>query len=49
MEATVTRAFRVPKEIDSKLQKKARDLGFMNPSEYLRALVRKELEKGEVQ
>ena len=47
MESTVTRAFRMPREIDSQLQEKARVLGYMNPSEYLRALVRKELENGE--
>ena len=49
MSATVTRTFRVTREIDSKIQEKARELGYINPSEYLRAIVRKELVKKEVE
>lgn len=44
-----TRAFKLPVELDSKVTKQARDLGYMNPSEYLRHIVRNELEKVEAQ
>ncbi len=41
---TTTRAFRLPKNIDSALVQKSEELGYLTPSEYLRNLVRKELE-----
>ena len=42
---TVTRAFRIPKSLDETLTRKAKSLGFVTPSEYLRYLVRTEVTK----
>ncbi len=48
METTVTRTFRMPEALVLQLQEKARALGYINPSEYLRHLVRKQVEQEEV-
>jgi hypothetical protein len=42
---STTRAFRLPKALDDEVVQKAKDLGYMTPSEYLRSVVRRELEK----
>jgi predicted DNA-binding protein len=44
-EQTKPRAFRLPIKLDDELVEKSKNLGFLSPSEYLRSLIRKELEK----
>jgi Arc/MetJ-type ribon-helix-helix transcriptional regulator len=38
-----TRAFRIPLDLDRKVDEKAKKDGFMRPSDYLRELVRKDI------
>jgi len=42
-----TRAFRIPLELDVKVVEKAKQDGFMRPSDYLRELVRKDIMEAE--
>jgi hypothetical protein len=44
-EETKPRAFRLPVKLDNILVEKSKNLGFLTPSEYLRSIIRKELEK----
>jgi predicted DNA-binding protein len=43
-EETKPRAFRLPVKLDNILVEKSKNLGFLTPSEYLRSLIRKEIQ-----
>ena len=45
METSKIRGFRLSEEMDKSLTQKAKEKGFLTPSEYIRAVIRKELEK----
>lgn len=47
MVASKIRTFRIATELDSEIKAKAQKLGYLTPSEYLRAIIRKELDKEE--
>jgi hypothetical protein len=41
---TKPRVFRLPIKLDKILVEKSKNLGFLTPSEYLRSLIRKEIQ-----
>lgn len=46
---TKPKSFRIPKELSEKIDLLADQKGYLNPSEYIRSIVRNEIEKEEVQ
>ena len=44
-EKTVSRAFRLPESLDAQIVRRAREGGYLSPSEYLRNMIREGLEK----